>query len=48
MHPDIRQAHEQRLHYLRVEAARKGYSTPPEILMEIEEIEGVIKKESAW
>ena len=46
MHPDIRQAHKRRLHCLRVQAALRGYGTPPEILVEIEEIEDIIKKKS--
>lgn len=47
MHADIRQAHKRRLHHLRVQAALRGYSTPPEILLEIEDIERRIKKSSS-
>jgi hypothetical protein len=43
MHHDIRQAYKRRLHHLRVQAALRGYNVPPEILMEIEDIERVIK-----
>jgi hypothetical protein len=46
LHPDIRQAHKRRLHQLRIQAALMGFSTPPEILIEIEEIQGKIKKKS--
>jgi hypothetical protein len=44
MHPNLRQAHKQRLYHLQVQAARMGYETPPHVLMEIEELEGLFKK----
>jgi hypothetical protein len=43
MHLDIRQAHKRRIRHLRVQAALWGYNTPPEILMEIEDIQALLK-----
>ena len=36
---ELRQAHEARLRFLRLRAAREGNDTPPEVLTEIEDIE---------
>ena len=44
MHPEIEAAYQQRLHHLRVKAAMYGLDTPPHVLMEIEDIEGLLKK----
>ncbi len=39
----IRAAHKRRLKILQIKAAKMGYNTPAEILMEIEDIKGKIK-----
>lgn len=44
MHQDIKAALKDRLHLLRVKAATYGFDTPPHVLMEIEDIEGILKK----
>jgi sulfur relay (sulfurtransferase) DsrC/TusE family protein len=46
MHQGIRQAHKRRLHYLRVQVARNGYSTDPAIRMEIKDIKRRLKKKT--
>jgi hypothetical protein len=43
MNPDIRQAHKRRLQHLQVQAALRGYDTPPHVLMEIEDIKEYLK-----
>jgi hypothetical protein len=44
VHPQVKDAHKKRLRLLQVEAALKGISAPPEILIEIENIKRFIKK----
>lgn len=45
MDSKIRRAKEQRLYYLRLQEARMGYSTPVEVLTEIEDIQNALKKD---
>ncbi len=42
----VRDAHKRRLRYLQIQAALKGISTPPEILIEIADIKTLIKNGS--
>src|SRR5262245_58648394 len=47
MDAEERKAHERRLKHLQVRAALQGISTPPEIAVEIEDIEQKLRSESS-
>ena len=44
MDAEIKAAYKRRLKHLQIKAALRGIDTPPEVLIEIEDIEKVIKK----
>lgn len=44
MDSDVKAAYRRRLKLLQIRAALRGIDTPPEVLIEIEDIERVIKK----
>jgi hypothetical protein len=44
MDTEIKAAYKRRLKHLQIRAALRGIDTPPEVLIEIEDIERVIKK----
>lgn len=46
MNSDIRQAYKRRLKCLQLRAALMGINTPPEVLLEIEDIDRLLKKSS--